>query len=183
MNLPMFTRRSARLAALGLGALLLAGCVMPYSYVQGGYGGGYYTNDGPAPGGYYYNTAPTGYGYYGDGYYGGGYGYGYGVPLGVTIGVSNAWPGYYGYGGYGYYRGDHRSGGHWGGHGGGSHRWNGSGGHHDGGSHGWNGSGGNGWSQPSPTSTPTQGFARPMTRPAPAMHAPGRLGGTTIKHR
>lgn len=147
--------RSARLAAVGAGLLLLAGCVMPYSYVQGGYGGGYYTSDDPAPGGYYYDAAPAGYGYYG-----GGYGY-YGAPVGVTIGVSSGWPGYYGYGGYGYRRDYRGSGGHWQGHGGGHQ-------------HGWNGSGGHGGSQP------MQSSPAPQT---PAAHAPNAYSGRTSTKR
>jgi hypothetical protein len=74
---------------IGVAVLALAGCVYPdYSYVRGGYTGGYYTGNA-----YYYDDAyPPPY------YYGGGYGccgwYGPSVNIGV---------GYYG-GGY-YHRG------------------------------------------------------------------------------
>ncbi|MGH8214075.1 MAG: hypothetical protein ACREPZ_00005 [Rhodanobacteraceae bacterium] len=110
--------RGARLAVLGAGVLLLAGCAAGYSFVQpGGAGsGGYYTSDGTYSGqGYYdyYGTGPyysgtSGYGYYNGtrpyssayGYYGPGYGYGYdyGSQWIFNAGISNVWnfPGYWG---------------------------------------------------------------------------------------
>lgn len=156
--------RSTRLLALGAGLLLLAGCVTPYSYVQGGYGGGYYTSDGPASG--YYYAAPAGYGYYG-----GGYGYAYGPPVGLTIGISNGWPGYYGYGGYGYRHGYHGSGGHW------NHQ--SGGGYHHG---GWNGSGSHGWSS-SPGGHVMQPHTGTRPMPAPAVRAPARGPRTPSEKR
>ncbi len=105
--------RGARLALLGVGALLLAGCATGYSFVQPDMAGSgaYYTSDGPYTGqGYYdyYGTGPyypgtSGWGYYGGtwpysdpyGWYGG---YGYGSSLTFGFGFSNVWgfPGYWG---------------------------------------------------------------------------------------
>lgn len=106
--------RLARLAALGVGALLLAGCVTGYGFVQTDGGGGYYTSSGPYSG-YYsaesYSVGSVGYGYYGGGspywgsyaYYGGspyysvGFGYGYQPWIGFGIGSVYGWgyPGYW----------------------------------------------------------------------------------------
>lgn len=106
--------RGARLAAIGAGILLLAGCATGYSFVQPEVAGsgGYYTSAGPYSGqGYYdyYGTGPYypgtgGYGYYdGTWPYGGAYGYypgyyGYGPQWSFNLGISNAWnfPGYWG---------------------------------------------------------------------------------------
>ena len=110
--------RSARLAVLGAGVLLLAGCATGYSFVQPEVAGsgGYYTGAGPYSGqGYYddYGTGPyypgtSGYGYYNGtrpyssayGYYGPGYGYGYdyGSQWMFNVGISDVWnyPGYWG---------------------------------------------------------------------------------------
>lgn len=105
---------NARLALLGAGVLLLAGCATGYSFVQPDVAGSgsYYTGDGPYSGsGYYdyYGTGPyypgtSGYGYYNGswpysgafGYYGPGYGYG--SQWIFNLGVSNVWnfPGYWG---------------------------------------------------------------------------------------
>lgn len=99
--------RSARLAALGAGILLLAGCATGYSFVQpeGGGSGAYYTSEPYSGQGYYdydgtgpYYAGTGGYGYYdGTWPYGGGYGYydpgyyGYGSEWSFDVGISNAW--------------------------------------------------------------------------------------------
>lgn len=105
--------RGARLALLGVGVLLLAGCATGYSFVQPDMAGsgGYYTGDSSYTGqGYYdyYGTGPYypgtgGWGYYNGtwpysdpyGWYGG---YGYGSSLTFGFGTSNVWgfPGYWG---------------------------------------------------------------------------------------
>ncbi|HEX5489095.1 MAG TPA: hypothetical protein VFX04_08120 [Rhodanobacteraceae bacterium] len=107
----------ARMAAVGAGILLLAGCATGYSFVQpeGAGSGGYYTSEAPYSGqGYYdyYGTGPyypgtSGWGYYNGtwpyggayGYYDPGYGYGaYGPQWTFNLGFSNVWnfPGYWG---------------------------------------------------------------------------------------
>lgn len=98
--------RLTRMAVLGAGVLLLAGCATGYSFVQPGVAGsgGYYTSQGPYSGQGYYGTGPyypgtSGYGYYNGSYpysspygsYGGGYGYGYGPQLTFNLGISNGW--------------------------------------------------------------------------------------------
>lgn len=108
--------RRARMAMLGAGVLLLAGCATGYSFVQPDIAGsgGYYTSPAPYSGqGYYddYGTGPyypgtSDYGYYNGtspysnpyGYYGGGYDYGYGPQWIFNLGISNVWdfPGYWG---------------------------------------------------------------------------------------
>lgn len=158
-----FWTHTLRVAALAIAVTGLAGCVAGYSYVQPGYGGGYYTGDTAYPAGY------------GDGYYGGYYGgYGYGSTVSIGIGYGGyGWPGYYGGYGYGYYPGyyDHRHRGNWHGH------------------SSWSGHGGDGthsWAHPT-TAMPTptsRGFARPAARPAPVMHAPSmRFGAPSHKRR
>jgi len=91
-----FAMRKFLRILIGVAVLALAGCVYPgYTYVRGGYAGGYYTGDA-----YYYDEG------YAPAYYYGGYGccgwYGPSVNIGV---------GYYG-GGYYHrgYRGHGRSG-------------------------------------------------------------------------
>ncbi|HKZ09688.1 MAG TPA: hypothetical protein VJL61_03160 [Rhodanobacteraceae bacterium] len=106
----------ARAAALGTGALALAGCATGYAFVQPDVagGGGYYTSDAPYSGqGYYdyYGTGPyypgtSGYGYYNGtspysnpfGWYGGYGDYGYWPSFTFNLGISNVWnfPGYWG---------------------------------------------------------------------------------------
>lgn len=109
--------RAMRLAALGVGVLLLAGCATGYNFVQPDTAGsgGYYTSNGPYAGnGYYdyYGTGPNypgtgGWGYYNGTYpysgsfgYGGGYygDYGYWPAFTFNLGISNVWdfPGYWG---------------------------------------------------------------------------------------
>lgn len=109
--------RLARAATLGVGALVLAGCVADYAYVQpnAAGGGGYDTGDVPYSGqGYYddYGTGPYylgtgGYGYYNgtgpwsntSGWYGGYDGdYGYWPSVTFNFGISSVWdfPGYWG---------------------------------------------------------------------------------------
>lgn len=104
--------RMARMAAMGAGILLLAGCATGYSFVQPGVAGsgGYYTSEPYSGQGYYdYGTGPyagtSGYGYYdGSWPYGGAYGYydpgyfGYGSQWSFNVGISNVWdfPGYWG---------------------------------------------------------------------------------------
>lgn len=152
-----FWAQATRCALLAVAVAGLAGCVAGYSYVQPGYGGGYYTGDAAYPAGY-------GDGYYG-GYYGGGYGYGSTVSIGIGYG-GYGWPGYYGGYGYGYYPGyygrRHRGG--WHGHGG------------DRGAHSW--------SQPT-TAAPTmpaRRFGPPMSHPAP-VRAPLRFNQQGAKRR
>lgn len=104
---------ATRLAVLGAGALLLAGCATGYSFVQPDMAGsgGYYTSDGSYSGqGYYdyYGTGPyypvtSGWGYYAGtwpysdpyGWYGG---YEVGSSLTFGFGFSDTWgvPGYWG---------------------------------------------------------------------------------------
>lgn len=121
--------RILRIAAMGTGALLLAGCATGYALVQPDVAGGgsYYTGNGPYAGQYYG-------GYYGAGLYSdpfGWYGPYYGSSLSFSIGFGNAWGwpyysgfyggayggwpwssgfGYpiYGYGGHGWHRYHHR---------------------------------------------------------------------------
>lgn len=80
---------------IGVAVLALAGCVYPgYTYVRGGYAGGYYTGDA-----YYYDEGYAPAYYYGDygccGWYG----------PSVNIGVGYYGGGYYHRGGYHGYRG------------------------------------------------------------------------------
>ena len=95
--------RLARVAALGTGALVLAGCAADYAYVQPNVAGsgGYYTSNGPYPGqGYYDDYGAGGWDDWNAfGWYGAGYGdYGYGPSFTFNLGISNAWgfPGYWG---------------------------------------------------------------------------------------
>lgn len=117
--------RLARITALGVGALALAGCVAPYDFVQPGVAGsgGYYTSESPyAYDGYYgdsYDAYPV-YGY-GNGYYVGGYE----PSIRFGLGFSNGWgyPDYWGtYGGASCWQWSC-----------GRRRWHGHGHHHDGG--------------------------------------------------
>lgn len=91
--------RLVRVAALGAGVLVLAGCATGYVFVQPDAtgSGGYYTSDDVYAGqGYYdyygYDTGPYAgaFGWYG-GYYG------YGSPFFFNLGISNFWgfPGYW----------------------------------------------------------------------------------------
>lgn len=118
-----------RIAALGTGALLLAGCATGYSFVQPDVtgSGSYYTGDGPYAGQYYGGAYGGGlyadpFGWYGP-YYGSsisfsiGFGGGWGWPYysGFYGGAFGGWPWYagygypiYGYGGYGWHRYHHR---------------------------------------------------------------------------
>lgn len=102
-NMPPIRRTHSvivRILALAGVAALLAGCAMPYAFVQPDVvgSGGYYTSDGvyAAPG--YYGSYGPGY-YDATPYYPGGYGYyGYGSSFGLSLGYSSGWGGYpYGY--------------------------------------------------------------------------------------
>ena len=104
--------RLARIVAVAVGALALAGCATGYSFVQPDMGGAgsYYTSDGryPAPG-YYYDGNVGAYDPYSTGFgYGSLYGpsFTFGLGLGSACGWSCAgyyggWPWYYGGGYYG----------------------------------------------------------------------------------
>lgn len=119
-----------RIATLGAGAALLAGCATGYSLVRPGVAGSgsYYTGSGPYAGPYY--AGAYGAALYPDAF--GGYGPWYGSSISFSIGFGNAWgwpyysgfyggafggwPWYtglgypvYGYGGYGWHRYHHRS--------------------------------------------------------------------------
>jgi hypothetical protein len=114
---------------IGIAILALAGCVYPgYSYVRGGYQGGYYTGNA-----YYYDDYAPAY------YYGGygccGYGYGYGPSVSIGLGYygggyrHHGYSSYRGHGRTGYPRPDGGSHGSW--HGGNSHGGRRGGGSHD----------------------------------------------------